>query len=205
MSLADLILDMLSQRCLNSRLHQLTFTIIFFEVSPNICGAPNTGESSTKRKTPIMDLPEEDKRDAPVYPSDLPSFPEPEDPLQLTCYVDAAHANDFRKRRSTTGYAFTLSGGVIAYRSKTQALTATSSTEAEFYAAVLAAKTALYLRSILLELGFEQNAPTPIYEDNEAAKNEFCCISPFLITSLILRIKNGCSCKEVIISTKELF
>ena len=45
------------------------------------------------------------------------------------------------------------SGGVVAYKSKTQTVTATSSTEAEFIAAVLAAKCAKWLRAILTELG----------------------------------------------------
>ena len=62
-----------------------------------------------------------------------------------------------------------LCGGVVAYRSKTQSITATSSTEAEFIAAVTAAKIARYLRAILRELGFRQRAPTPIYEDNMSA------------------------------------
>jgi hypothetical protein len=85
---------------------------------------------------------------------DLPPFPAVLSLLQLTGYVDAAHANDLRNRRSTTGYGFTLNGGAIAYRSKTQSVTATSSTEAEFIAAVSAAKSAKYLRTVLLELGF---------------------------------------------------
>ena len=62
-----------------------------------------------------------------------------------------------------------LSGGVIAYRSKTQSITATSSTEAEFIAAVSAAKVAKYLRTILRELGFSQDAPTNLYVDNASA------------------------------------
>jgi len=58
-----------------------------------------------------------------VLPSrELPSFPEPDYPLQLRCFVDAAHANDLRNRRSTTGYAFLLCGGAIFYRSTTQTL-----------------------------------------------------------------------------------
>ena len=60
---------------------------------------------------------------------------------------------------------------MISYRSKTQSLTATSSTEAEFIAAVLAAKHAKYLRAILRELGFAQHLPTPLYEDNLSAIN----------------------------------
>jgi len=62
-----------------------------------------------------------------------------------------------------------MSGGCISYRCKTQSLTATSSTEAEFYAAVSAAKQARYLRAILKELGFQQQYPTPLYCDNESA------------------------------------
>ena len=99
----------------------------------------------------------------------LPVFPKPNSPDQLVGFVDAAHANDLRNRHSTTGYAFVLCGGAVSYRTKMQSITATSSTEAEFLAAVLAAKHAKYLRAILNELGFVQLLPTPIYEDNMSA------------------------------------
>ena len=85
--------------------------------------------------------------------------------------MDAAHANDLRNRRSTTGYAFLYAGGAVSYRCKTQSITATSSTEAEFLAAVVAAKQAKYLRAVLTELGFPPAGPTPIYEDNQSAIN----------------------------------
>ena len=97
--------------------------------------------------------------DLPTCPFDtlsaeksLPDFPDMESGPTITGFLDAAHANDPRKCRSTTGYAFMMSGGCISYRSKTQPLTATSSTEAEFYAAVTAAKHARYLRAISLDL-----------------------------------------------------
>jgi len=76
--------------------------------------------------------------------------------------------NDLRKRRSTTAFAVTYCGGDIVYRSKTQGVNALSSTEAEFIAAVMAAKTARYLQSMLTELGFPQLKPTQIFEDNES-------------------------------------
>ena len=41
--------------------------------------------------------------------------------------------------------------------------------EAEFIAAVHAAKIAKYLRAVLAELGYPQSGPTPLYEDNQAA------------------------------------
>ena len=61
-----------------------------------------------------------------------------------------------------------MAGGAVAYRSKTQTVTALSSTEAEFFAAVGAAKVILFLRSVLKELCIEMQEPTLIYKDNEA-------------------------------------
>jgi len=105
----------------------------------------------------------------PPVDSSLPDFPLSSDELELLGFVDAAHANDLTRRRSTTGYTFMLSGGAVSYRCKTQSITATSSTEAEFLAAVLAAKHAKYLRAIMRELGYPLSSPTPIYEDNQSA------------------------------------
>ena len=59
---------------------------------------------------------------------------------KLVGFCDAAHANDLRNRRSTTGYTLMLAGGALVYKSKTQPLTACSSTEAEFIAAYDVAK-----------------------------------------------------------------
>ena len=104
----------------------------------------------------------------PTVEAELPEFPSHAHD-QLVGYVDAAHATDLKTRRSVTGYVFTMAGGAIAYKSKLQPTVATSSTEAEFCAAVVAAKVAKYLRSVLKELGYAQSTPTPLYEDNQAA------------------------------------
>ena len=76
---------------------------------------------------------------------------------------------DPKKYRSITGIVFTYCGGAIAYGSKTQTITAGSSTEAEFIAAHTACKIARYLRQVLKQLDFEQVDPTPIYIDNLSA------------------------------------
>ena len=65
------------------------------------------------RSAPRDDLPAV-PLDVLTYDPLLPLFPETADHFRLTGYVDAAHANDLRSRRSTTGYAFMLSGGAIA-------------------------------------------------------------------------------------------
>jgi len=73
--------------------------------------------------------------------AELPDF-STVDTQEPVTFLDAAHANDLRNRRSATGYAFVLCGGAISYQCKTQSITATSSTEAEFLAAVATAKHA---------------------------------------------------------------
>ena len=97
----------------------------------------------------------------------IPDYPEDITKYKLICFVDAAYGNDYKNRRSTTGFAFTHSGGAIVYKSKAQSITALSSTEAELIAAVTAAKTVRFVWSVLEELGFPQEGPTPIYEDNK--------------------------------------
>ena len=87
----------------------------------------------------------------------------------LHCFVDAAHANDLQKQRSTTGVVFTFMGGPIVYKCKTQSLTAGGSTEAEIIAAHSAAKIAIYFQIILKQLGFEQKQPTLLHIDNMSA------------------------------------
>ena len=87
----------------------------------------------------------------------------------LIDFVGSAHANDLRKRRSTTVLVFMFCGGAIVYKSKMQSLTAGSSTEAEFIAAHTAAKIACYLRMVLKQIGYEQNGPTSIRINNMLA------------------------------------
>ena len=56
-------------------------------------------------------------------------------------------------------------------RSKTQSTTATSSTKAEFLAAMTAAKHAKYLRVVLLELGYPQDGLPPLCKHKMPAIN----------------------------------
>jgi KUP system potassium uptake protein len=95
------------------------------------------------RQNPVDSLPRINVPDVPIDPS-LPTFPT-HNLLWLTGYVDAAHATDLKTRCSISGYVFTLAGGAVAFKSKLQATVATSSTKAEFMAAVSAAKVAKYL------------------------------------------------------------
>jgi hypothetical protein len=102
--------------------------------------------------------------------STLEGFPHTFDATLLHGYVDSDWGSDRQHRRSISGIVFMLAGAAIFYKTRYQPTVALSSTEAEFAAAADAGKAALYLGSILHELGVEQLLPTVIYEDNNGAR-----------------------------------
>jgi hypothetical protein len=114
------------------------------------------------RSTRMTDLPAPQFASEPtdINLTNIPSFPLVQDPSQLVGYVDAAYATDVKTRRSVTGFVITLCSAAICYRSKLQPTVSTSSTEAEFIAAVTAAKAVKYLRFILSELGDDYKIKT---------------------------------------------
>ena len=64
---------------------------------------------------------------------------------------------------------YMLAGGAICYKTRYQEAIALSSTEAEFVTASDAGKMALYIRSLLEDLGIIQQKATLLYEDNMGA------------------------------------
>ena len=86
----------------------------------------------------------------------------------LTGYADADWGTDRLTRRSTSGWCFTLNGGLLSWRSRLQRSVALSTCEAEYIALCDAVKEAVYFRHLLSDLGFPISEPTPIFEDNSA-------------------------------------
>jgi hypothetical protein len=86
-------------------------------------------------------------------------------------WADADWGGCMDTRRSTTGYVFSTYGGIVAWKSKRQSTIALSTTQAELLASTEAAKQALWLRDLLadLRLGFDENRPVTIYNDNMGA------------------------------------
>ena len=87
----------------------------------------------------------------------------------LKGFTDADWAGDISTRKSTSGYVFKICGGFISWRSNKQSTVALSTTEAEYIALTSAAQEAVWLRALLKDLGFEQESPTVISEDNQSA------------------------------------
>ena len=74
----------------------------------------------------------------------------------LVGYCDSDYAGDLDKRRSTTGYVFTLAKAPVSWKSTLQSTVALSTTEAEYMAVTEAVKEAIWLQGLLGELGVGQ-------------------------------------------------
>jgi hypothetical protein len=122
------------------------------------------------RREPNMNVPYAAPPIPVSAPSTLQGFKKTPDANTLEGYVDSDWGSDRQHRRSISGIVFMLAGAAIFYKTRYQPTVALSSTEAEFAAAADSGKAALYLRSILHELGVDQLLPTVIYEDNNGAR-----------------------------------
>ncbi|CAL3971482.1 unnamed protein product [Diplocarpon coronariae] len=87
----------------------------------------------------------------------------------ITGYCDADYAGDIGSAKSTTGFSFYLANCLFSWKSKLQSVIAHSTTEAEYMAINSAAKEAVYIKQILLELGFYIQNKLPLYTDNNRA------------------------------------
>eukprot|EP00168_Porphyra_purpurea_P014237 TRINITY_DN4060_c0_g1_i1.p1 TRINITY_DN4060_c0_g1~~TRINITY_DN4060_c0_g1_i1.p1 ORF type:complete len:196 (+),score=34.31 TRINITY_DN4060_c0_g1_i1:163-750(+) len=76
----------------------------------------------------------------------------------LQGYSDADCASDLDTRRSTTGYTFLLNGGAVSWMSKRQPSVSTSTTEAEYIAAAMGAKEAMWLRNLIKDVTGEERS-----------------------------------------------
>ena len=91
-------------------------------------------------------------------------------PNTIYVYVDSDHAGDPDTRRSTSGWIIFLNGGPVAWQVKAQdSASGGGSSESEYKSMYLAVTNAIWMRALLLALGYPQNKPTVIFEDNQAA------------------------------------
>lgn len=84
-------------------------------------------------------------------------------------YSDADWGNCLLDRRSYSGYAFILGGGCISWQSRKQRSVATSTCEAEYVSLSESMKEAVYLNSLLKELGIMRYARVIVHVDNQGA------------------------------------
>ncbi|CAI7876177.1 unnamed protein product [Closterium sp. NIES-54] len=89
--------------------------------------------------------------------------------LKLSCFTDATWASEDEDQSSVGGFVCMVGGGPVSWRSKKQSEIAQSSGEAEYMAMYHAIKEIVLLRKLLEDMGAEQEGPTPLFSDSEAA------------------------------------
>ncbi|KAG6397726.1 hypothetical protein SASPL_143896 [Salvia splendens] len=82
---------------------------------------------------------------------------------------DSDWAGDNDDRKSTSGYVFYMGDTAFTWMSKKQPIVTLSTCEAEYVAATFSVCHAVWLRSLLAELGWSQKEPTTICVDNKSA------------------------------------
>lgn len=91
-----------------------------------------------------------------------------EDDVRVVGFVDSAYARDLGKKRSLTGYFFTLSNCTINQKASLQSVIASSITEAEYSISVKAMKKAIWLKRMVTELGYEHKQMMVHYNSQNA-------------------------------------
>jgi hypothetical protein len=89
--------------------------------------------------------------------------------FSLVGYCDADYAGDLATRRSTSGFAFVIARGVVSWSARLQATVAVSTAEAEYMAAAAAVKEAMWLRTLMNDLGVPVSGGVHIFTDNQAS------------------------------------
>ena len=84
-------------------------------------------------------------------------------------YGDSDWAGELLSRKSTSGLVCMHGRHLITAKSNLQSVTSLSSCEAEFYAAVKALAHALFIRSVLVDWGYD-GSEVALYTDSSSAK-----------------------------------
>ena len=90
-------------------------------------------------------------------------------PHPFITYSDSDHAGCLNTQYSTGGYVVKIGMGAVSWSSRKQAMVALSSTEAQYIASVAAGKEILWMHTLLGELQYKVNDPSPMIMDNKSA------------------------------------
>jgi len=88
--------------------------------------------------------------------------------MQLISYTDSDWAGSMKDRKSTSECCFSLGSVVISWFSKKQSSVASSSAEAKYIAACMAAREVVWLGKLLVGLFGHMLEPTVIRYDNQS-------------------------------------
>lgn len=86
----------------------------------------------------------------------------------LVGFADSDWGGDKNDGKSTSGFVFKVFGNTVSWLSQKQPTVSLSSTEAEYLALAKGICEAKWLRTLLVEIGFDIKEPTIIHEDNQS-------------------------------------
>ncbi|GMF35814.1 unnamed protein product [Phytophthora fragariaefolia] len=89
--------------------------------------------------------------------------------VTVEAFTDADWGSNTDDRRSVSGVMVMVGNGPVVFKSKYQRTVALSSAEAEYMALILCVQEVLWTRSMLKDMGKEQEDATQIWEDNQGA------------------------------------
>ena len=89
--------------------------------------------------------------------------------VQISCFTDAAWADDKDTRKSTAGYLVYINDTLICWKSTREKTIALSTAEAEYLAAIMGMKAVLHIQNLLKELGIKETHKPIVWIDNTAA------------------------------------
>ena len=89
--------------------------------------------------------------------------------LKLEVFIDADFGGSMVDRSSTSAYCSFLGGNLVTWKSKKQSDVALSSAEAEFRALLKGICEAIWLRNLLVEIGFPTLGPAQLKCDSKSA------------------------------------
>jgi hypothetical protein len=89
--------------------------------------------------------------------------------LKINGYTDADWAGSISDRKSISGYFMFVGGNLVTWRSKKQKVVALSSAEAEFHGMAKGLCQLLWIRRLLIELGFAPTSEMELFCDNKSA------------------------------------
>jgi hypothetical protein len=91
--------------------------------------------------------------------------------LEVKGYTDADWVGNCLDRKSTSGYFTFVGGNLVTWRSKKQNVVALSSAELEFRGMAKGLCKLLWLKTLLIEIGFNLKSEMSLFCDNKAAIN----------------------------------
>uniref|UniRef100_A0A0W0FT70 Reverse transcriptase Ty1/copia-type domain-containing protein n=1 Tax=Moniliophthora roreri TaxID=221103 RepID=A0A0W0FT70_MONRR len=89
--------------------------------------------------------------------------------FDITAWSDSNFAGHPDHGQSVSEYALFLRRGCFSWRSRKQTATASSTSEAEYYAAHLCGHEVIWFCQLIEQIGFPLEAPTPFHVDSQAA------------------------------------